>query len=167
MEENTNVTTENATEGKTFTQDELNAKLQEILKEKEAKWQKKYSNYYSEDDLKSKTEELNTQLADLGNSLKEAEAKAAADAQTIADLEAKAKKHETDSVKIRIALDNGIPYELANKLTGDTAEEIEKDAKKMAKYIGKSVAPVRNAESSNETDGVLAAFKRMNPNINI
>lgn len=168
--ENTNETvtevTETKTEGKTFTQDEVNALVKERLDRAEKKWQEKYSNYYSADDLASKTEDLNKQITELGNSLNAANDKANADAQTIADLEAKASKYETDSVKIRIALENGIPFELANKLTGTTEEEIRNDAKKMSQFVASTPAmPMRNPEADAEIDGVTAAFKKLNPNL--
>lgn len=162
------------TEGKTFTQEEVNTLIKERLDRAEKKWQEKYSNYYSSDDLASKTEELNNKIVELGNSLNVANDKANADSeeiakrdQTIADLEAKAKKYETDSVKIRIALDNGLPYELANKLNGETEEELIKDAQKMASFLKPTNSmPMRNTDSV-ETDGVMAAFRKLNPNLKI
>lgn len=141
---------------KTFTQEEVN----EIVSKRLEKEAKKYSGYYSADDVKNKTEELNNQIADLGNSLNVANDKAATDAQTIADLEARVKKYETDSVKIRVALENGIPYELANRLTGDTPEAIAEDAKKLAPMfkVTTVTAPLHNAEANAEVDGVVKAF---------
>lgn len=172
MENLTNVeqTTETA---KTFTQEEVNNLIKERLDRAEKKWQEKYSNYYSEDDLTSKTEELQKQVTELGNSLNVANDKATADADviaskdgTIADLEAKLKKHETDSAKIRIALENGIPYELADRLTGSTEDEIRADAVKLAPMLApKTPMPLRNPESTSDSDGVLKAFRQMNPNI--
>lgn len=160
-------------EEKTFTQDEVNALVKDRLDRAEKKWKEKYSNYYSEDDLNAKTEEYKKTINELGNSLNDANNKATADAdeilkrdQTIADLEAKAKKYETDSAKTRIALEVGIPYELANKLSGNTEEEIRKDAETMLPFVTKVVGmPTRNTEASPEIDGVTAAFLKKNPNI--
>ena len=172
MEELKNTT---ETEGKTFTQEEVNGLIKERLDRAEKKWQEKYSNYYSADDLASKTEELNNKIVELGNSLTVANDKANADAdvlaerdKTIADLEAKAKKYETDSVKIRIALENGLPFELANRLSGDTEEELKADALKMASFMKPSNnMPSRNTEAVPEADGVTASFLKLNPNLKI
>jgi len=163
------------TEGKTFTQEEVNGLIKDRLDRAEKKWQEKYANYYSAEDVASKTEELQKQITELGNSLNVANDKANADSeeiskrdQTIADLEAKAKKYETDSVKIRIALENGLPFELANKLNGDTEEELKADAQKMASFMRPTTSmPLRNPEANAEVDGVLAAFKQLNPNLKI
>lgn len=172
MEENKVIEEQNVE--KTFTQEEVNNLVKERLDRAEKKWQEKYSNYFSADDLASKTEELNNKIAELGNSLNEANEKATANSDEmtkkdalIAELESKAKKHETDSAKIRIALENGVPFELANKLSGETEEEIREDAKRMAQFMRPTTAPLRNPESPIETDGVMAAFKAMNPNIKI
>ena len=47
------------------------------------------------------------------------------------------KSYETNSVKMRIAHENGIPFELASKLSGDDEESIKKDAETMAKFLKK------------------------------
>jgi len=160
---------------KTFTQDEVNSMIKERLDRAEKKWQEKYSNYYSEDDLKGKTEELTKQITDLGNSLNDANNKATADAdeiskrdQTIADLENKVRNYETDSAKTRIALEVGIPFELANKLSGSTEEEIRKDAEALLPFVTKPIGmPSRNTEAVPEVDGVTAAFLKKNPSIKL
>lgn len=166
MEENNN------TEVKTFTQDEVNNLVKERLDRAEKKWAEKYSNYYSADDLASKTEDLNKKIAELGNSLNAANDKANESAgvlaekdKAIADLEARLKSNETDSAKIRIGLAKGIPFELCNKLSGATEEEITADADKMASYLPKQSMPLRNPEANSEVDGVTQAFRKLNPNL--
>jgi len=175
MEENNLTLSTEQAQGpaKTFTQEEVNNLIKDRLDRAEKKWQEKYSNYYSADDFTSKTEELNKQIAELGNSLNVANDKATADAQTladkeqaIADLEAKLKRNETDSAKTRIALECGIPYELADRLTGDTVEEIMADAQRLAPMLAtRSSMPLRNPEATSETDGVMKAFRELNPNL--
>lgn len=159
---------------KTFTQEEVNDIVKERLDRAEKKWQEKYSNYYSADDLANKTEELNSKIAELGNTLNLANDKATADGeeiskrdQTIADLEAKLRQNETDSAKIRIGLAKGIPYELCNRLSGSNEEEILADAEKFTAFLPKQTMPLRNPEATQEVDGVTQAFKKLNPNIKI
>lgn len=79
----------------------------------------------------------------------------------IAELQGKVKGYENSSVKMRIAHENGIPYELAERLSGDDEEAIKKDAEIMAKYLkagGK--APLASTEPSN-VEGKKAAMKNM------
>ena len=51
-------------------------------------------------------------------------------------------------MKLRIALENNIPYELANKLSGEDEESLRQDAQTLANYIAKpeTVAPLKDVE---------------------
>ena len=105
---------------------------------------KQFEGYISPDDFKTKTADLNGKITDLTGKLAE-----------------KDKAYETSSVKMRIAHENGIPYELANKLSGDTEEAIKKDAETFAKFIGKKqTAPLGHTEH-NHADGKNAAYKSL------
>lgn len=53
----------------------------------------------------------------------------------IADLTEKNKVSELKVMKMQIANEKGIPFELAERLSGDTMEEISKDADVLAKYF--------------------------------
>lgn len=61
--------------------------------------------------------------------------------QQIAELTAKNKAFETNSAKMKIAFESGIPFELAEKLSGETEEEIRADAEKLAGYINSNKQP--------------------------
>ena len=80
---------------------------------------------------------------------------------TIADLTAKAKAYESGALKMRIAHENGIPYELAGKLSGETEEEIKKDAETLAKFVkNQQPQPLANTEHGH-TNGKDAAYKSL------
>lgn len=63
---------------------------------------------------------------------------------SIADLTAKNKAYETASVKARIAHEKGLPYELAERLSGETEQDIAADAEKLVQFVGsqKPAAPL-------------------------
>lgn len=84
---------------------------------------KKYEGYLSPDDVKKHTD----QITALTDKLKESETK-------IADLTAKNSAYEIASVKTKIAHEVGLPYELADRLSGTTEEEIRKDADALSKF---------------------------------
>lgn len=88
---------------------------------------KKFEGYMSPDAVAKNNSNYEKQIADLNEKLKGNDA-------TIADLTAKNKAYEISSEKMRIANEVGIPLELADKLSGETAEEIKADAEKLAKY---------------------------------
>lgn len=56
----------------------------------------------------------------------------------LADMTAKNKAYELNAVKMRVANEKGIPFELAEKISGNTEEEIQKDAEAFAKYFANS-----------------------------
>lgn len=84
---------------------------------------KKYEGWLSPDDVKKHTD----QIADLTEKLKASDTK-------IADLTAKNSAYEIASVKTKVAHEVGLPYELAERLSGTTEEEIRKDADALAKF---------------------------------
>lgn len=130
------------------TQEQFDEAIKERLARAEKKYTEKYSGYLSPEDVTAQTEELTKKLEEMSTMLNDANEKATADAQAIADYEAKIKEYETASVKSRIANEVGISYELANRLSGETEEELRKDAEFFKSLTAhKSTAPLRNPES--------------------
>lgn len=68
--------------------------------------------------------------------------------EQIQALEKESNTYKTNDMKLRIALENNIPYELANKLSGEDEESLRKDAQTLANYIAKpeTVAPLKDVE---------------------
>ncbi len=95
---------------------------------------KQYEGWISPDDAKKNTEALTKEITDLKEKLSVHET-------TIADLTAKNKVHENRSAKQKIAHEVGIPFELAEKLTGETEEELRADAETLAKYTVRQGQP--------------------------
>ena len=139
------------------TQEKFDAAIAERLRRERETVSKKYADY---DDLKKKTAEYETTL---GTMTKEAEKNAKKYSEydkKLADLQAKVKGYETGSVKTRIAHETGIPFELAERLSGDTEEEIRKDAETLAKFIGgkQPSAPLKSSEDT-PSDSKTAALR--------
>lgn len=149
------------------TQEQLDEVIKDRLARSEKKWQEKYAGYLSPDEVKAKTEDLQKQIDELGNSLNSANKKAKADAEAIASLEAKTKSYETASVKSRIAHEVGIPFELANKLSGETEDDIRKDAEALKPFVTqKHVAPLRNPEASDiKDDPIHDSLKKLSDSL--
>lgn len=116
---------------------------------------KQYEGWVSPEDAKKSAE----QLESLKGKLTESETK-------IADLTAKNSAYEISSVKMRIAHETGIPYELAERLSGTNEDEIRKDAETLAQFAQKPQAtPSFSAEPpvGNSTD---AAFRALAQSLN-
>lgn len=143
------------------TQEAFDAAIGERLKRERETITKKYADY---DDLKTRAETAEKQLADTNAALKDASEKLTSHETSIADLQKKVKAYETDSVKTRIANELGIPYEFASRLNGDEEADIRKDAEGIAKLLGNQnrsrTQPLRSTEPEG-TDVKRAAMRSM------
>ena len=115
---------------------------------------KSYEGYLSPDEVKK----LNDQITSLTAQLTERDG-------SIADLTAKNKQYETASVKARIAHEKGLPYELAERLSGETEQDIAADADKLVQFVSsqKPAAPLYNPQGAGTaavsgTDAALMAM---------
>ena len=139
------------------TQEELDAiikaRLDRNTKTVTDEVKKSYEGYLSPDEVKKLTEQVDT----LTKQLTEKDT-------SIADLTAKNKAYETASVKARICHEKGLPYELAERLSGESEEDIAADAEKLSQFVsaGKPTAPLYtpavNTGAANLTD---AAYRSM------
>ena len=145
-------------------QDQLDKIIGERVRREREATAKKYADY---DEVKAKVGEYEKQITDLSKTLDKS-------SKQIADYEAEKKEmndkilaYETSSVKMRIARETGLPYELAERLSGSTEGEIRKDAKDLAQYVSKvnAAPPLKTTEPPIETDKAKAAVKRMVANI--
>lgn len=67
----------------------------------------------------------------------------------IKELEDKVKKHESDSARARIAKAAGLPESMADRIRGETEDELKADAEALAKIVvKKEVAPLGDPEGS-------------------
>lgn len=112
------------------TQEEFDNAIKERLERERAK----FGDY---EDLKKKNQEYSTQIESLNKQISESASKYKDTDKTIAELNSRIKAYESDSVKTRIALQKGLPYEFASRLQGETEEDILKDAESIASFIGK------------------------------
>lgn len=99
--------------------------------------------------------------------------------ETLQGLQKQVKGYESRQLKEKIAREAGLPYELADRLSGDDEAALKTDAASLVKLLGKgkgaaSVSPLANAEpaagssGSSNTDGKAAAWrslaKQLSPN---
>lgn len=126
------------------TQEEFDAAIGKRLERERKTISEQYGDYET---LKTKVSDYEKQIGDLTKSR---------DA-----LQTQVKGYETNSVKMRIAHETGIPFELAGRLSGETEEEIRKDAEAMSKFVskGKYVGGLKTDVS--ETDTKKAALKAL------
>lgn len=129
---------------------------------------KKYEGYLSPEDVtklkasyEDKEKKFNDSMSSQNDKYKELESK-------LEEANRKVSGYEKDALRLKVALANGIPYELAGKLDGDTEEELADDAKKLAAFVGNGKkAEPRFNPSESDVDGVEKAFLEKNPGLKI
>ena len=142
------------------TQEALDAIIKERLERQKKsvteEIKKQYEGWTSPEDSKKFSEQLDS----LRSKLSESEAK-------VAELSAQNSAYEISSVKMKIAHETGIPYELAERLSGSNEEEIRKDAETLAKFAQPPQAtPSFSGESPVAGSAADAAFKALAHDLN-
>lgn len=134
------------------TQEQLDKVIGERIRRAEQKAAEKYADY---EDLKTQNAGYVTQISQLQTQLQAQADKAKESEMSIADLTAKVHQYETASVKTKVALEIGLPYQMASRLTGDDEKAIRADAEAMKQLIGAQVgpAPLGSAEPSSTKGG--------------
>lgn len=142
------------------TQEEFdNAIKARLSREKE-----KYGDY---DQLKSRVAELEEENAGLKSTIEaNRQSKADADKQ-LEVLQNQISGYETASLRTRIALQYGLPYDLADRLQGTDEESFKADAERLAGFMKRAqpVAPVRDTEpqvGDNKTMQMKSMLRELN-----
>lgn len=147
------------------TQEQLEGVIKDRLEREREKfagfedYKKKAGEY---DELKKKADGYEATIADYKKAV-DGDDKTPGYKKQLEELKGKVKGYETSSVKMRIAHENGIPYELAERLSGDDEEAIKKDAESMAKFLKASGrrAPLASTEPEGGLDEKREAMKKM------
>ena len=127
------------------TQEEFDAAIKARLsREKE-----KYVDY---DQLKSRVEELEKENGDLKSTIEATNQSKEDSDKQLEDLRNKIAGYETASLRTRIALKHGLPYDLADRLQGTDEESFKADAERLASFVKHTeyVAPMRTLEPALE-----------------
>ena len=142
------------------TQEEFDAAIKERLSREKAK----YSDY---DQLKSRVTELETENVGLKSTIEATNQSKADTDKQLEELQSKIAGYETASLRTRVALQHGLPYDLADRLQGTDEESFKADAERLAGYMKRAqpVAPVRETEPQvcdNKTMQMKSMLRELN-----
>lgn len=115
---------------------------------------KAFSGWISPDDAKKSADQIAALTGQLSDRDKQ-----------IAELTAKVSASDAVSLRMKIAMEAGLPAALADRLTGDTEDAIRKDAELLASFTKGSGAHRPDPERSEPVSGVEQAFFAKNPNL--
>lgn len=124
--------------------------------EKEAA--ERYGDYEA---LKKAAADAKANMAGKDERIKELEESEKQKAKEVTELQTKVTGLELAHTKYRIVTESGLPLELADRLTGETEEELKADAEKLKGYFhGGRVAPLGGYEETPQ-DSKRSALKSM------
>lgn len=144
------------------TQEEFDKRIAERIKREAEKHQTQINNLSEERDA------LKIQLGEKDKALEERKTGVESLNKTIEELNGKLNAYEIANLKTSIALKNGIPYDLASRLTGTNEQELTQDAIKLAEFISRPnvVAPLKTSEpKGSQFEGKEAALLAMSKNL--
>lgn len=142
------------------TQEQLDAIIKSRLDREKAK----YSDY---DTLAEKIKNLETENTNLKQAITEKETSESTTASKIADLEKDVTAWKNKSLKQQIAMKNGLPFDLADRLQGDTEESLNEDAERLASLVSVKnyTQPLADKEPAFEEKGVESAWRDVVKNL--
>lgn len=142
------------------TQEQLNA----IIKARLDREKEKYADY---DQLAEKIKKLETENTSLKQTITDKETSESTTASKIADLEKDVTTWKQKSLKQQIAMKNGLPFDLADRLQGDSEESLNEDAERLASLVNVKnyTQPLADKEPNFEVKGVDAAWRDVVKNL--
>lgn len=131
---------------------ETQEELDRIIQDRLTREREKYADY---DEIKSKNVDLEKQIGTLQTTIEESSNAAKTHEQMVADLNKQIAGYETANLRTRIALQNGLPIDLADRLVGDDEASIKADAERLAGFVSKkqqTPPPLKTTENTNGND---------------
>ena len=144
------------------TQEQLDSVIGERLERERNKVHSEYTEKLEGyEALKEKATGYESQIEEWNKTIEENNGKIEEFEKSAGEMQAKLKGYETNSVKMRIANEMGIPFELASKLSGDDEEAIRKDAETVSKFIAKRQPGILATNEPNDINDKTTAMRNM------
>ncbi len=132
------------------TQEEFDRIISERLSRQKESFEKQLADY---DQLKTAKADLESQVGTLQSTIEQSKAGQEDYTKQISDLTSKVAGYETANLRTRIALQNGLPYDLADRLVGEDEESIKADAERLSSFVAKPHSvPLKNVEPNIQKD---------------
>lgn len=132
------------------TQEEFDRIISERLSRQKESFEKQLADY---DQLKTAKADLESQVGTLQSTIEQSKAGQEDYTKQISDLTSKVAGYETANLRTRIALQNGLPFDLADRLVGDDEESIKADAERLSSFVTKQhSAPLKDVEPNIQKD---------------
>ncbi|PMC51616.1 hypothetical protein [Gemella sanguinis] len=142
------------------TQEQLDAIIKSRLDREKAK----YSDY---DTLVEKIKNLETENTNLKQAITDKETSESTNLTRITELEKDVTTWKNKSLKQQIAMKNGLPFDLADRLQGDNEESLNEDAERLASLVSVKnyTQPLADKEPAFKEKGVDSAWRDVVKNL--
>ena len=151
-------------ENTTFTQEELNKIVSERIKRAQAKTE----------ELENRVKELEEERAGLLSTIEannqlliEKDGLISAKEAEFAELQKVSDEYKASQLKVQIAVRNGLPYDLAERLQGSDEESLQADAERLSAFVKPKqvIAPMKSNEP--EVDSRTASMQQVLQQLNL
>lgn len=132
---------------------ETQEELDTIVKARIAREREKYQDY---DQLKTRVEELETENSSLQTALNDAKSNTDSYTEEISTLKNQIADYETANLRTKVALQYGLPIDLADRLQGDDEDRLKVDAERLASFISR----LNHNRQQNQTNRLLPTKKK-------
>lgn len=132
-------------------QEDFDLRIKDRLQRKEEQVRNEYEEII--ENLKAENASLKSENSELMSNVEKVKEK---DTE-IESLRGQIQGYEKSELRRKVALDNNIPYKLAERIKGDTEEDMIEDAKNLSTYFGEReiVPPLRNPEGDSGENSAL------------
>ena len=138
------------------TQEEFDKAIKGRLAQKDRELEEKFKDYLSPDKVSELKKDYENKLEESKRLVKEAQDKLKENESSVAELKARAEKAESSILKSKIAHQHKLPMELADRLVGETEEDLNKDAESLASIVGSGSIPPLYTRETNNAGGATA-----------
>lgn len=117
------------------TQEEFDAAISKRLDRKEREVQEKYKDYLSPEDADKLRSDFEKKLTDKDAEKEEILKRYADTDKTVSDLTKRAESAERSLLQTKVANESKLPYELSDRIKGDSEEDMKKDAEMLVSLM--------------------------------
>lgn len=142
-------------------QEQLDNVIGERLRRQKEQFEEKIKEYES---LKEENSKLQTELEQKNQFIEENKKETSMRTEDYENLEKELSSLKLQQLKQKIAINNGIPLDLANRLSGDNEETLLEDAKTLSQFINSNPTPqpLKSVEDTNINDEDMAYKQLLN-----
>lgn len=142
-------------------QEQLDNVIGERLRRQKEQFEEKLKEYES---LKEENSKLQTELEQKNQFIEENKKETSMRTEDYENLEKELSSLKLQQLKQKIAINNGIPLDLANRLSGDNEETLLEDAKTLSQFINSNPTPqpLKSVEDTNVNDEDMAYRQLLN-----